>query len=99
MRLPIGPPKTPAAGNPNAGIPAIIRGPHFHDLRRSHKTWLVEDGVPEIAQSKRLGHRVAGVPGIYSHVSAAVEQRLVDALKTRWKQHAPRRQHDNPTNQ
>jgi hypothetical protein len=39
---------------------------------------MIEDGVPEVAQAKRLGHRPPGVRGIYSHVSAKVEQRLVD---------------------
>ena len=28
----------------------------FHGLRHSHKTWMIADGVPEIAQSRRLGH-------------------------------------------
>jgi integrase len=80
--------------------PAPARASRYelHFLRHSHKTWLIEDGVPEIAQAKRLGHRIAGVPGLYSHVSAAVEQRLVDGLQARWEQYAPRRQRDNPTN-
>jgi integrase len=77
-------------GNPANGAPAVIRGLHFHDLRHSHKTWLIEDGVPEVAQAKRLGHRLPGVRGIYSHVSTAVEQRLVDGLQARWKRHAPK---------
>jgi integrase len=47
-------------GNPAQGIPAVLRGLHFHDLRHSHKTWLIEDGVPEVAQAKRLGHRLPG---------------------------------------
>lgn len=72
-------------GNPR-NIPPVIPGMYFHDLRHSHKTWLIEDGVPEVAQAKRLGHRIPGVRGIYSHVSAVVEQRLVDGLQTRWEQ-------------
>ena len=68
-----------------AGVPGL----HFHDLRHSHKTWLIEDGVPEVAQAKRLGHRLPGVRGIYSHVSATVEQRLVNGLQARWEQTAP----------
>jgi integrase len=76
-------------GDPTTDVSAIVRGLHFHDLRHSHKTWLIEDGVPEIAQAKRLGHRLPGVRGIYSHVSAAVEQRLVDGLQARWEQTAP----------
>ena len=56
----------------------------FHDLRHTHKTWMIEDNVPEVAQAKRLGHRLPGVRGIYSHVSPTVEQRLIDALQKRW---------------
>jgi hypothetical protein len=55
---------------------------HFHDLRHTHKTWLIEDDIPEVAQAKRLGHRLAGVRGIYSHVTPAMVTRIVDALET-----------------
>ena len=71
-------------GNPAKNIPAIHTGMHFHGLRHSHKTWLIEDGIPEIAQARRLGHRLPGARGIYSHVTPAMEQRLVDGLQTRW---------------
>jgi integrase len=82
----------PAAdGNPRTGVPPVITGMHFHDLRHTHKTWLIEDGVPEVAQCKRLGHRLPGVPGRYSHVTELVEQRLVDGLQRRWEQAAPHR--------
>jgi integrase len=64
----------------------LCRRRHKRDLRHSHKTWLIEDGVPEAAQAKRLGHRLPGVRGIYSHVSPAVEQRVVDGLQKRWEQ-------------
>jgi integrase len=76
---------TPAvAGNPDAGLPPILAGMHFHDLRHTHKTWLIEDGIPEIAQARRMGHRLGGVRGIYSHVTPAMQQRLTDALQQRW---------------
>ncbi|WFE27612.1 site-specific integrase [Solwaraspora sp. WMMD791] len=81
-------------GDPTNGIPAIIRGLHFHDLRHSHKTWLIEDDVPEVAQAKRLGHRLPGIRGIYSHVSPTVEQRLADRLQARWER-TPRPWGDN----
>jgi integrase len=71
-------------GNPCKTIPPVIPGMHFHDLRHTHKTWMIEDGVPEVAQAKRLGHRLAGVRGIYSHVSPTVVRRLVDGLQARW---------------
>ncbi|MBT8224500.1 MAG: site-specific integrase [Dactylosporangium sp.] len=75
----------PAAdGNPRKHIPPIVTGMHFHDLRHSHKTWMIEDEIPEVAQAKRLGHRLGGVRGIYSHVTPTMEQRIVDALQVRW---------------
>jgi len=38
---------TPAAsGQPDKNTPPIVAGMHFHDLRHSHKTWLIEDGIP-----------------------------------------------------
>ncbi|MBM7809695.1 tyrosine-type recombinase/integrase [Saccharothrix algeriensis] len=32
----------------DTGRPWISSGMHFHDLRHTHKTWLIEDGVPEV---------------------------------------------------
>ena len=37
-------------------------GLHFHDLRHSHKTWLIEDDVPEVAVTG------LGPPGIRPHL-------------------------------
>ncbi|HWS38337.1 MAG TPA: hypothetical protein VN408_37080 [Actinoplanes sp.] len=45
---------------------------------------MIEDSVPEAARAKRLGHRLPGVRGIYSHVTPIVEQRLGDGLQKRW---------------
>jgi integrase len=76
---------TPAvAGDPDNGVPPILAGMHFHDLRHTHKTWLIEDGIPEVVQARRLGHRLGGVRGIYSHVTPAMRRRLVDVLQARW---------------
>jgi integrase len=76
---------TPAAtGNPDKRIPPVVAGMHFHDLRHSHKTWLIEDAIPEIAQARRLGHRLPGVRGIYSHSTPAMQQRIIQSLQHRW---------------
>jgi integrase len=88
---------TPAvAGDPRRGVPLILPGMHFHDLRHTHKTWLIEDDIPEIAQAKRLGHRLGGVRGIYSHVTEPMQQRITHTLQHRW-QAALRPAGDNNT--
>jgi hypothetical protein len=63
---------------------AILEGMRFHDTRHTHKTWLIEDDVPEIAQSRRLGHRLPGVRGIYSHVTPVMIARITNGLQARW---------------
>ncbi|MCP2166573.1 tyrosine-type recombinase/integrase [Goodfellowiella coeruleoviolacea] len=73
-------------GDPRRGWGPILAGLHFHDLRHTHKTWLIEDGVPEVAQAKRLGHRLGGVRGIYSHVTQVMIDDLLAGLQRRWEQ-------------
>lgn len=63
------------SGDRKRGWEPIAPGLHFHDLRHTHKTWLIEDDVPEVAQCKRMGHKLGGVRGVYSHVS----QPMIDA--------------------
>jgi integrase len=55
-----------------------------HGLRHSHKTWMAEDGIPEILQALRLGHSVPGMRGVYTHVSDAMRAELKRALQDRW---------------
>jgi integrase len=71
-------------GDPRRGWAPVMPGLHFHDLRHTHKMWLIEDGVPEIAQCKRLGHRLPGVRGTYSHVTQVMVDQLLDGLQRRW---------------
>jgi integrase len=74
------------AGNPHRGWQPVQPGMHFHDLRHTHKTWLIEDRVPEVVQHQRLGHRFGGVRGIYSHVTRPMIDDMLAALQTRWEQ-------------
>jgi len=61
----------------------VVPGATPHDLRHSHKTWMIGDGIPEVAQYERLGHRMAGVQGIYSHVAPEFRDRIVTGMQQR----------------
>lgn len=81
----------PAAdGTLHTTNPAIRQHPAapgltFHGLRHSHKTWMIADGIPEIAQALRLGHVLKDkIQQTYSHVAAEVDHRLLTALQDRW---------------
>jgi hypothetical protein len=56
----------------------------FHDLRHTHKTWMIEDAIPEIAQCDRLGHAPHGIRGVYSHTTHTMTSALTNALQHRW---------------
>ncbi|MFC6091529.1 tyrosine-type recombinase/integrase [Saccharothrix lopnurensis] len=71
-------------GDTRRGWAPVLPGLHFHDLRHTHKTWLIEDGVPEVLQHKRLGHRMPGIRGTYSHVTQVMVDAMLDGLQRRW---------------
>lgn len=63
----------------------VCPGLTFHGLRHSHKTWMIADHVPEIAQARRLGHHLANrIVETYSHVAAPVERHLLRSLQRLW---------------
>ena len=76
---------TPPAEDPAlyAWLP-VKAGLTPHGLRHSHKTWMVEDGIPEILSELRLGHEIPGMRGLYSHVSLTMRENLRAALQARW---------------
>jgi hypothetical protein len=57
-----------------------------HGLRHSHKTWMAEDGIPEILAEQRLGHDIPGMRGLYAHVSHRMREELTAALQARWEE-------------
>ena len=70
---------------PVVSLPPVKPGLTFHGLRHGHKTWMIADGIPEVAQSRRLGHLLDDkIQETYSHVAAEVEARLLQALEERW---------------
>jgi hypothetical protein len=77
-------------GDLRKGTQPVRPGLTFHGLRHSHKTWLIADGIPEIAQARRLGHHLSNrLVETYSHVAPEIEHRLLTTLEQRW-QHAQR---------
>jgi integrase len=63
-----------------AGLPRI----RFHDLRHSHATLLLSQGVhPKVVQ-ERLGHATPGFTlAVYSHVLPGLQERASQALQER----------------
>lgn len=55
-----------------------------HSLRHGHRTWLIEARVEEVLQHERFGHELAGMRGIYSHVSPQMRERLKQVLTQLW---------------
>jgi integrase len=89
----------PILGEPYPGIPARGRGAARradacwlpigkglvpHGLRHSHKTTMDELGVPAKLQNDRMGHADGSVQARYSHITAAMRNRLSDDLTELW---------------
>ena len=43
-----------------------------------------EDGIPEVLKTERMGHELAGMHGVYGHVSPAMRDELKATLQARW---------------
>jgi integrase len=67
-----------------AGWEPIIPGFRFHDQRHTHRTWMDEDGIPEVLKAHRLGHQLPGIRGVYAHVTQPMQDSLLAALHRRW---------------
>jgi len=82
-------------GDHRKGTEPVRPGLTLHGPRHSHKTWLIADGIPEIAQARRLGHHLSNrLVEVYSHVAPEIETRLL-RLERRWKQVSSNRPADN----
>jgi hypothetical protein len=70
---------------PTVALSPAKSGLAFHGLRHGHKSWMIADQIPEVAQSRRLGHLLEDkIQETYSHVAAEVETRLLQAVEDRW---------------
>lgn len=53
----------------------------IHDLRHSHATWLINNGVNIVAVSKRLGHsKIEQTLKTYTHLLESTDQNMMDKL-------------------
>ncbi len=60
---------------------AGLRRIHFHDLRHSTATLLLEQGVDLVAIKELLGHAHIGVTaGVYAHVRLRLQRDAIDTL-------------------
>ncbi len=60
-----------------AGVPRIS----IHDLRHTHATLLLRDGVPVKVVSERLGHSQASITlDVYAHVMDDMQEQAVDSI-------------------
>ncbi|MFE5967090.1 LysM peptidoglycan-binding domain-containing protein [Streptomyces sp. NPDC056463] len=55
-----------------------------HGTRHGHKVWLDEAGHPRVAVEERMGHRLKGVEGTYSHTSPEMELAIAKGLQDIW---------------
>lgn len=55
-----------------------------HGLRHGHKVWLDEQGHARVAVEERMGHKLQGVEGTYSHTSPEMELGIARALQEAW---------------
>lgn len=68
-------------------MPAVeeMAGEDIYRLRHWHKAKLDEAGdIPRVAVEGRMGHELPGVEGIYSEVTVAMEERIVEYLQRVW---------------
>lgn len=74
------------AGDEKKGWSPLNQELHFHDLRHTHETWLIEDHVPRIMRLVRLGHKRKDIDDLYSHITDQMIEDTVQALQQRWEQ-------------
>lgn len=69
-------------------LPAVeeMAGQDIYRLRHWHRELLDQPGanIPRVAKEARMGHELPGVEGVYSNVTVAMEERIVEYLQEVW---------------
>ncbi len=61
--------------------------PRFQDLRHTHVTWLLEDGVPIYVVSRRIGHASTAITEqVYGHINQSADVAALEVFSKRFKQ-------------
>lgn len=55
-----------------------------HGTRHGHKVWLDGQGHPRVAVEERMGHKLKGVEGTYSHTTGEMELAIAQGLQKLW---------------
>ena len=71
-------------GDPDRNWPPILTGAVFHGLRHHHKTILDELGIHDVIKYDRMGHRMPGIAGVYSHVTDPMRTNVRESLQHYW---------------
>lgn len=73
-------------GNPSSRdhLPAMLPTFTFHEGRHTQSTWLIEDGIAEVARRARLGQKMKGMARVYDHVTPVMLSQITAALEARW---------------
>ncbi|MCI3246509.1 integrase [Streptomyces spinosisporus] len=71
---------------PVVELPPVVawKGKRQYLMRHGHKEWLDEEGHSRVATESRMGHELAGVEGLYSNVTPAMERIIAESLQARW---------------
>jgi integrase len=73
-----------AAGRADSCWVPIAPGLTPHGLRHTHKTLMVEMGIPPVLMDDRMGHEDGSVGARYSHVTQEMRRRLLEGLTNLW---------------
>jgi integrase len=74
----------------------IADGMTPHGWRHAHKSHMGELRIPEVLSHDRLGHKMGGIAGVYSHVTPAMRAELMNALTGCWERSLEARAAMNP---
>ncbi len=64
-----------------AGLVPLVRAPRVHDLRHTHASWLIAQGMPLPYVQARLGHEsITTTVHVYGHLVSDAHQMLANAI-------------------